>query len=320
VTGVVTAQKQGPAASAAGCTPVPGTNYLISNGFLRITLTTAQATLAAGDNVILGQFVEGPCLRELWGDVHSVSILCRSSVANLSLGLNLRDPVTTTHSLSKLCTLGAANSWTLITLPNLPVWPTGNFVITPGAQGYIFGITLACGSTYIPPANDVWQSGLYVGAVGQSNFFAQAVNSTFDVAFVQHEPGAVCSQLMDLPFTGPNGSLEACQRYFQKSYNYGDKPGTVTNPTALRFAVPAGLVNPVGQVRFPKIMSKTPTITGYSTNTGAINNVYDATNGADRAITSAIGISDNSFGGFNVTGGLSTIWQVLFHYTADTGW
>ena len=299
---------------------LPGTSFAISNGYLRLTLTTAQATLTAGDFWRIHQFAEGPQLRELIGDVHSVSLLVRSSVSPLNFSLALSDnPVT--KSLVKLCAYTApSNTWQVISLPNIPVWPTGNFAVTPGSNGYLLYICLACGTTGMSPANDTWQTGSFIGAPGMNNFAASPINSTFDIAFVQHEPGAVCSTFIDKPFTGANGNLEECLRYYQKSYNYAERPGTAAAIGAVRYVVPAGGTNPLIPIRFSKVMAKVPTMVGYSYNTGAINNVYDNTGSVDRAITGANMVADGGFGGFNVTGGASTLWQSMFGYTADTGW
>ena len=189
---------------------VPGTNFRISRCAMRLTLTTQEAALAAGDYHILNQYIEGPFFRELSLDVHSISLLVRSSVAGLNFGVVLKDPPNATKTLVKLCTIPSANTWTLISLPNLPVWPSGNFTSVPGANGYQIGITLACGSTFMSPANDTWQTGSFWGAVGQSNFYGQPVNSTFDIAFIQHEPGPLCTTLIDKPFSQ---NLDECQRY-----------------------------------------------------------------------------------------------------------
>jgi hypothetical protein len=295
---------------------IPGTNFRISRAFLRVTLTAQQASLAAGDQLYLHQEIEGPNWRELSNDVHSVALLVRSSVAGLKFGLTLRDPVSVSQSLTKLCTITSANTWTLIQLPNIPVWPSGNFQPAPGISGYRLDIVLSAGSTFTATANDVWQSGNFLGALGQSNFAASPVNSTFDIGFLQHEPGSLCTTFQDKPFSQ---NLTECLRYYDKSYSYAVKPGTVTSP-GIQVFVPAGGVNPITPIRFKQIMATQPTMTGYNYTTGAINSVRDATNSADRAISSTASTGDGGFNGFNVTGGVSTIWQALFHYTADTGW
>jgi hypothetical protein len=299
---------------------IPGTNYCIANAMMRFIVNTPKATLAAGDTTGIYQFIEGPLLRELIGDVHSVSLLVRSSISPVHFCLWIRTAATPFYSLCKLCTYNvAANSTQIIQLPNLPNFSaSGTWPLTPGNAGYMLGITLASGSTYIPPANDSWQSGNYMGAVGMDNFMANVANSSFDVFMVQHEPGPV-TQFMDLPFSGPNGNLEACQRCYQKSYLYTTKPGTIGNPGMLCF-IPAGAVNPAMPIAFKKTMAKVPTITGYSQVTGTANTIRDGTNAADRAVTGAYGVTDNGFNGFAVTGGVSTVWQAQFDYTADTGW
>jgi hypothetical protein len=310
-TGRVQAQR------SAGFVTLPGTNFGISSTFVRITVTTPQASLGVGDNFGFSQTLEGPTFRELAGDVHSMSLLVRSSVANLKFGMSLSD-APQTKILAKLCTLGAANTWTLITLPNLPVWPTGNFFTAPGQIGYYLNIVLAGGSGVTVPANDTWQaSGTTYAAVGQSNFLANAVNSTIDFAFIQHEPGAVCTTLIDKPFTQ---SLDECLRYYQKSYVYGVAPGTASNNSGAFNAMFLANQNPWFYIPFKKPMAKIPTMSGYSTVTGAVNIVRDVGNGGERTISSAATVGDAGFGGFNISPIATGNWQGQFHYTADTGW
>ena len=155
---------------------VPGTSFKITRRFLEFTLATQEASLGAGDFYRFFQAVEGPNWRELNNDVHSLSLLVRSSVANLNFTAYLQQ-ATNAQSLVKLCNIPAANTWTLIQLPNLPVFPGGFGSDAPGAVGYFMGVTLACGSTYIAPAADTWQSsgtGNFIGAPGMTNFAAQA--------------------------------------------------------------------------------------------------------------------------------------------------
>ena len=273
-------------------------------------------SLAAADYHALIQYVEGPQWRELSSDVHSVSLLVRSSVANLNFGVLLKDPGPSTKTLSKLCTLGAANTWTLITLPNLPVWPSGNFVTTPGSIGYQFLISLACGSTNLSPANDTWQTGAFFGAAGQSNFAGSAVNSTFDIAFVQHEPGNACSTFIDNPFTQ---NLDSCLRYYQKSYPYATAIGAVSNIGMKTLISPIATTLAYGPLSFLKPMAKLPTVTLYNNATGASGSVQDggAVNHAG-AVANAIG--DAGFPSVGFTTATTGPMAVNLHYTADSGW
>jgi hypothetical protein len=255
-------------------------------------------------------------MRELISDVHSVSLLVYTSVAGLKFGLSLTDG--TSRSLTKLCTIPAANTWTLITLPNLPVWASGGaWSLTPGSAGYTLCITLACGTTYMSPANDTWQNGAFFGAAGQDNFASKPVNSIFYAGFVQHEPGAVCSTPIDCPFTD---NLDACLRYYQKTFAYATVPGAANAVGFLALYPWTTSGSPYGVIQFRKIMAKPPSVIGYSSITGAINTVRDSAATADRAITTVSNPSDSGFNGLFLSAynAAATIYQ--FHYTADTGW
>ncbi len=306
-----TAQVQTP--TFAGIT-IPGTTYTISNTYLNITITAQDASLAATDRMSIFQAVEGPYTRELVNGVHSMSLLCRSSVAGLTYGMVLQDPSAAVY-LSKLCTIPSANTWTLVTLPNMPAFPSGrSFSTVPGVQGYWLNITLAAGSSIIGSANDSWQTANKTGAFGQSNFFSNVVGSTFDLAFVQHEPSSTASQLIDKPF---NMNIDECKRYYSKSYDYSKIAGTndVTGPGVFDFVKGVGSYF-VGGLRFPKEMAKHPAVTIWHP-TGAINTLK--TNTVDQAVTSVTGLGNNGFDQIHVTlSGTPT--ECYAHYTADSGW
>lgn len=298
---------------------VPGSNFIVTSKIHRITLTTAQASVTGDQALGIWQTVEGPNLRALYGDVHSISILARSSVANLKFGLILQD-VPTSRVLAKLCSLGAANTVTLITLPSLPVFPqgVGNFSLSPGAVGYAFYIALAAGPGITVAANDTWQttSTTWGGAIGQSNFAASAVNSTIDFAFCQHEPGAACSTLMNVPFTD---NLDSCTRFYQKSYPYSFTAGTVTGSGCKSFYVPAASLNTgYGNVVFPKIMAKTPTLSFWSPS--GVAGDAALVGAGDAPVSGAVNPADSGFNGiaFPASWAAGQIWQA--QYTAETGW
>jgi hypothetical protein len=251
--------------------------------------------------------------------VHSLSILVRSSVANLKFGLAIRDN-NITHSLVNLCTLGAANTLTLITLPNLPVFVAGgSWGITPGVVGYNLSISLAGGSTITTPANGAWQNGNFTAASGQDSFAAQAVNSTFDIAFVQHEPGAVCTTPIDCPF-GQN--LDECLRYYYKTYDYAVAVGS-NNANGLASGIGASgtpgaattLV--VNNAAYLKELAKTPTIHCWSA-AGAANVVNWSSGTITTSGAGQIGLK--KFGILNIVSTSVGGCSIQYHFDADTGW
>jgi hypothetical protein len=296
---------------------IPGTNFRISSKQFNVALTASQATLAAGDYINLLQSVEGSQLRELINDVHSISLLVYSNQV-MKFAVSIMDS-NSTHTLSKLCSIPVANQWTLIQLPNLPVWTgSGNFPITPGTVGYYLQICLAAGATYMPPANDVWNAGNFMGAVGMTNFASLPTNTIFICGFVQHEPGAFCSTPIDCPFTQ---NYDDCLRYFCKSYNYGTKPGTASQPPGIKsFLVSSNLPTYiVGNTGFSVRMATTPNVNAYAYDGtgGAVTNVQS---GANVGVSSVSGVGDSGFGAILVAPAQTAGAFFQAHYTADTGW
>jgi len=215
----------------------------------------------------------------------------------------------------------AGGAWTVITLPNLPVWPgSSNWSLNPGSAGYEIGICLGAGTTFQAAALGSWQAANVLGFAGQNtgagNNFLATANALCTVAFVQHEPGASCSTLIDKPFTQ---NLDECLRYYCKSYDYGVAPGTVSGAGMMYHLTVAG-ANPLWPVSFPKIMAKTPTMTGYSGNNGLINAVYDASATTNRGISAPQTVGVRGFGGFSTATQNAANANYQWHWTADTSW
>jgi hypothetical protein len=200
-------------------------------------------------------------------------------------------------------------------LPNLPLWPSGGtWLLTPGNLGYTLYITLACGSTNTTNANDVWQSGSFLGASGQDNFAALAANSVFSLAFVQHEPGAHCTTLIDKPFSA---NLDECLRYFQKTVGYGVNPGS-PGANALGGIATMSVGTTCGGAMFSKRMAKAPNpINIYNASTGGLNSVWAS--GSSPTVTGVGLIGETSFQ-YVTLGSAPGTTLTYYHYTADTGW
>jgi hypothetical protein len=295
---------------------IPGTNFQISRNCAKILLTTPQATLGASDYLVLRQAVEGPFFRELSSDVTSLSLLVMSDVAPLKFSIGIRSP-DVTRGLFKLCTVNTTGSWQLIQLPNLAVWPSGgNFSTAPGVQGYDIVICVAAGSSYTAPAEGTWQNGNFVAAPGIDNWCSRPANTNFYIAFVQHEPGPLCSTLMDKPFSQ---NYDEALRYFQKTFSYPTKPGTVTGLGSVTFYCFAS-VNAYTPVRFIKPMATVPTVTIYNPNSGASGSARDYTANTDRAVSSIGNIGDSGYQGIATTTVNAANYLISWHHTADTGW
>jgi hypothetical protein len=218
--------------------------------------------------------------------------------------------------LAKLCNIGLANSWQLITFPNLPQWTaSGSFPLLPGSAAYYLNIVLAAGSSV--PANDTWQNTTAFGAVGISNFVT-GISNTFDLGFVQHEPGPLCSTPMDKPWTQ---NYDECLRYFAKSYDYNTPINTVTDDGCIYGVVPtSNLQTAPTRVSFPKPLAIKPTaLNAYSTH-GGVNAAWDFSAGANKAVTAISAYSEKSFSQITISAASTAGAVLAYHYVADTGW
>jgi len=208
-----------------------------------------------------------------------------------------------------------ANTLTVFTFPNIPVWPSSMaFANQPGTTGYILGFCFGAGSTYNTATPNQWVTGDQRVANNLNSL--ATVGNSWGFYAVQHEPGPVCSPFIDKPF---DRNLDECLRYYCKSYDYSVAPGTVSSPGMIYHLIVGG-ANPILPISFPKIMAKTPTMTGYNGNTGAVNALYDATATTSRAIAAAQVVGVRGFGGFSTTTQNASNANYQWHFTADTGW
>lgn len=298
---------------------VPGTNYRISTTSLNIGVSTPQATLAAGEYLFVNQVLEGSQIREIIDDVFSVSLLISATVAPITLSVSLTDP-TATQSFVKHVTIPTTNP-TLITIPNIPAIPVGasgnTFSSRPGVAGMQIRIALGCGTTYQGGSSGVWSAGNFLSLSGFPNNVATVVTVLF--RFIQIEPGALCTTLIDKPFAA---NYDECLRYYFKTLGYSTAIGTATqagaNATFRAFAVSG--MNGYGV--FAKRLAKVPTVNIYGPN-GVLNNVSDNLTGTAVAVTgtAAATVSDQSFLQIAASGNTLTASNTyVCHYTAETGW
>jgi hypothetical protein len=154
------------------------------------------------------------------------------------------------------------------------------------------------------------------------NFAAQPLNTQINLAFIQHEPGSVCTTLIDCPFgTNLDGPM-GCLRYYSKSYNYGSQAGGATylNCASAVCASTNNQVYPRCNVRFPKIMAKIPTVRIFGTANGFLGYISDDISSANVAAT-ANDIGEDGMGSVNCNPTALTAGHVAsFQWDADTGW
>jgi hypothetical protein len=302
---------------APNATVVPGTNFNITRSFLQLAVSTTQATLAAGEFLAIFQTVEGSNWRELCNDVTSLAVMCSASVPTypFNFSIFLRDN-TSAHCLVVPCSITSATPFNLFTFPGIPIWPSaGTFSQYPGAISYTLGICLGAGTTYQTATTGSWLNGNFLGTAANSNFLANS-GGTFQLRFVQHEPGPLCTAtLIDKPLSA---NLDECLRYYAKSYDYGVAVGTATANSYFSLICPGTVQYFLGYIPFPRRMAKIPTVTFYSYGAGTINNL-DTVSGA-KPMAGAVSLGATGFGQVNTTAAAAAYSYAQGHYTADTGW
>ena len=122
-------------------------------------------------------------------------------------------------------------------------------------------------------------------------------NDFYEIADMQLEIGSVAT-----PFSRAGGSiageLALCQRYFQKTNNQSEAPGTAPSATPIN-ATNASSTLVVGIPPFKGIMRVAPTVTLYSSVTGTIGRIRSG--GAD-VVASAADVGEFAIGYISATG------------------
>ena len=284
---------------------------------LEVDVTTADASIAAGDICAIQQCIEG----SEWAGFAQ-----RALVASFWV----KSPKTGTHSFGLsntgpdrtyvgLYTINAADTWEYKSILIEASPAAGNWNYTTGI-GCVISFTLAGGAAYAILAG-AWRT----TAFGNSPITAGHVNcldstsNYFRVTGVKLELGSVPTPMDYIPF---ELELARCQRYYQKSFNYATTPAQNIGSLTGEWAFPAGkagaALNWSNSISLPtRLRSVTYTRTLYNPN-AANGQVRDSTLGGDCSSSGTTTLGDGSFT-ISTTGNASTAVGNLLtvHWTAD---
>lgn len=288
---------------------------VLFNYSLEVDVTTADASIAAGDFYVVSQRIEGYHWRHF-------------AQRQLTLSFWAMSPKTGTHCVAcrnnatatpDRCyigtyTINAADTWEYKTVTLSASPSAGTWDYTTGA-GLEVAFALAAGSTFQTTAG-AWQTGNFYGTSAQVNVMDSTANF-FRLTGVKLELGPVATPLAPSSFAD---ELARCQRYYQKSFSYASEPvqnvGTVSGAAQTRS--PVGATVSMGiPLPFKTLFRGLPTLTSY--NPSAANaQVRNVSNGTDSTgiVFDAGGESatDIAF----VTSGTTTVGHhVAVHWTAD---
>jgi len=251
------------------------------------------------------QLLEGFDTYDLVGAPLTLSFLFQSNVAGL-YSATLQDSGTQSCTMTFNYPVAGVTQWVSITFPTLP---TSLTIPNYGAMGITLRIGQIGVGSAVSPTVGQWISGTTIIAANSVNW-ATAVNNYIAVAEVQLEAGALATAFERRPI---QYEMSRCQRYYCKSYAYGNYAGT---NTGLANGIIEATGNPanatIASIRFPVQMRTLPTVTVYD-GAGVAGQV--SVDGVVAGTSAGVSIDNQSENGFKVFA--ASHFRVSAHYTAQ---
>ena len=239
--------------------------------------SVADTSIAAGDYAGIFYGVEGYDLAPYKNEQLTLSFWVKSSVTG-TYCVTLRESTNGAHYVMEY-TVDTANTWEKKTLTFTHDDTLGTWDYTNG-RGLYISFMLACGTTF-HTTKDVWTTGNKLATSSQVNWLSSTSN-TIRFAGMRLDPGSEAKPLELKPFPQV---LQECKRYYQKTYDYGTTPGTVTNAGMFSIYGAASQTNrPIDTYFFEQEMRATPTQTYYNPATGTTGTWRDISAATNYAV------------------------------------
>lgn len=247
----------------------------------KITVSTADSSLAAGQITHFTQYLEGLNVDDLAFGTSSaktitISFWVKSSVTGTFSGSLANH--TPNRSYPFTYTINSANTWEYETI-TIPGDTTGTWA-TDNSKSFALNFSLGSGSTYAGTAG-AWSGSDFRAATSSTNLMA-TLNATWNITGVQLEVGPTATEFERRSY---GQELALCQRYYEKSYALNTAPGTNADAGNVigRFF---GSGDPKVHIRFSVAKRAAPTMTFY-TPAGTLGSWRSVgTINADRTVTS----------------------------------
>lgn len=280
-TGVVTILKTADA-------PTVGQAGIFSSNCLHVDVTTADASIAAGDFYTLGYNMEGYDAAQIVQRDFTCSFWHKHTKTG-TYCVAFRNGGNDRAYVAEY-TQAVTDTWeyTSMTVPASPTAGTWDYTTGLGLQ---IAFTLAVGSTY-QTTSGAWNTGNFLGTANQVNALDSTSNN-FKIQLVQVESGANATSFVVRP---EEQELELCQRYYIRR--------TSTGANSLIFAGGMQTVNNTLAVDYFKPMRVAPTFSYDGTN----GNWYVIINSTTIALTgnmTSVGANKSGNAGIQVPCGAS---------------
>jgi hypothetical protein len=222
---------------------------IYTSSCLHVDVTTADASIAAGDFYAIQQKIEGYNIAQAG--------FGQSGVRSITLSFWHKHTVTGTYcaffrnsaadrSYVAEYTQAIADTWEKATI-TLDVDTAGTWLYGEDA-GLTVGFAITSGTTFQTAAN-AWTAGNFLATSNQVNGLSSTANN-FKLALIQLEVGSVAS---GFEVRSVQDEVNLCKRYYQRS---------IGNASAVRFAgnVTSGTAYVSGVILFVPSMRDTPTM------------------------------------------------------------
>jgi len=227
---------------------------------LKMAVTTADTSVAAGQYLFLSQSIEAQNLQSLlYGTSSAKTVTLSFWVKSNKTGTYVITLYKSDNTISVIpveYTIDSANTWEKKTITVTPtaggtslITASGGAIDNNNAEGMMVIFGLAWGSTYAGGTNNTWSSNSNHYSTSNQVNWMDSTSNNFYLSQVQLEIGDVAT-----PFEHENfgTTLEKCRRYFQSDschlgYNLGSG----------NYAVASS-----GTVQFTPKMRATPTVSG----------------------------------------------------------
>jgi hypothetical protein len=283
---------------------------------LKLTTTTADTSIAAGEHLLLSQNIEGQDLQQLKKGTASAEQFTMSfwvkgnaSAVYVVEVYDSDNSARVTHQ-----SFAVTTSWNRIELTF--TGDTTGALDDDNATSLSFSIWLHAGADFTSGTfvSNTWSSMTHPNRAAVDDFTSiyDATSRTFFITGVQWEIGATATEFESRTF---GEELALCQRYYEKSYNQGVNPATSTRDSKWARIFGAAITTYFRDSINFRVTKRSgaPTLTIYSV-TGASGNVR-LNNGSDLAIAQEnTGDTSGSFFVNRTWAAGDFLW---FHYVAE---
>jgi hypothetical protein len=250
-------------ATVSQSTDVPG--WSVSPNSLKVDCTTAEAAVAAGEEWAVQSRISGNRLYDfLYGTTDAKTVTLAFDIKSPKAGtqpVGLYVIDNNKHFLKEV-TVSSANVWEHFSM-SIALPTTGPGIPFDFTEGLRITWPLVCGSTFQGTV-DVWATGEKYSTSNQQNLMDNVANNFFLANVVL----VVGDQELTIPLEGFDETMNACKRFYQKSYAYDVVPGT--NGAAGGFYETWSLLTGDGTrlrstMSFPVPFHDNPVVTKYDT-------------------------------------------------------